>query len=127
MKEPTILLALDGGESGSSSQPPTTSEPKALFFVLFGLVYETLVNTSADATSSATSRENAIIALQALKSLVQPQYSGRAILEPTTLTEFTSLCYRMAITETANVQLHLVEVIVSFAETQKSNIRATHL
>jgi HEAT repeat-containing protein 5 len=82
-----------------------------------------LLNTSADATSSTAARESAIVALQALQSLVRPEFSGKALLEPTVFTEFTSLCYRMAITEAASVQLHLISVIVSFAQTQRTNIK----
>ena len=122
-QEPTILSALDGLESPGLSRQTLDNEPKALFFVLFGLVYEALLETSADATSSSTARESAIISLQAMKTLVQPRYCGKAILEPAVFGEFTSLCYRMAITETASVQLHIIAVILSFAQSQRGNIQ----
>jgi HEAT repeat-containing protein 5 len=121
-QEPTILSALDGVEGVSTHRTASDSEPKALFYVLIGLVYETLLSTSADATSSSSARESATVALQAMRSLVQPRYCGRAILEPSVFGEFTSLCYRMAITETASVQIHLISVIVSFAQSQRNNI-----
>ena len=105
-----ILLAMDGLESsdGNSAVASSSSgreEPTALVFALFGLTYEALAVSSADATPSAKMRHNALIALEALKSLVKPQYSGRALLDPPIFNEFTSLCYRMAMTESAAVQV----------------------
>lgn len=122
--ETTMLSALDGIEGPVPSHHGSDNEPKALFYVLFGLAFETLLDTSADATSSAAARDSAITALSAMRSLVQPRCSGKAILELAIFNEFTSLCYRMAITETASVQMHLISVIVSFAQTQRGNINA---
>jgi hypothetical protein len=122
-KEPAVIAALDGTESETGPRLPSNTEPKALFFVMFGLVFETLLDTSVEATSSAAMRDSAVIALQALQSLVRPEFSGKALLEQTVFTEFTSLCYRMAITESAKVQLHLISVIIAFAQTQRVNIK----
>ena len=36
-------------------------------------------------------------------------------MEPAIFKEFISLCYRMAMTEPANIQVHLVEMIAIFA------------
>ena len=58
---------------------------------------------------------NVISGLQALKCLVRPEYLGKAIMEPAIFKEFISLCYRMAMTEPANIQVHLVEMIAIFA------------
>lgn len=129
LSDPYVLAAMDGLESVDTQKLPlvqnvsSRAEPTALFFAVFGLIYEALAVSSADATPSPELRQNAITALKALKSLVKPEYSGRAILDPTIFDEFTSLCYRMAMTESAAVQVHLVETVASFATSQKDNMQ----
>lgn len=115
--DPHILAAMDGREPATTVNGSARSrtEPTAFFFPVFGLVYEGLVAASTDASSAQGSRETTIIALEALKSLVHPDYSGKALLEPAIFDEFTSLCYRMAMTESAAVQVHLVEAIAALA------------
>ncbi|KAG9318303.1 armadillo-type protein [Chiua virens] len=76
-------------------------EPAPLFFVLFGLIYEALAISSPQ---------------EALKCLIDPRYSGKALLEPTVFKEFISLCYRMAMVEKAVTLVHLLEVITEFAK-----------
>lgn len=126
--DPYILLAMDGmdstDEGPASSATAQRDEPTALFFALFGLIYEALSASSADATPSAKLRRNALIALNALKSLVKPAFSGRALFDPPIFSEFMSLCYRMAMTESAAAQVLLVEVISVFATSQAGNINA---
>ncbi|KAF7331836.1 Clathrin-coated vesicle protein [Mycena kentingensis (nom. inval.)] len=119
--DPNILAAMDGFEFGKGtpvSVPDSKrSEPTMFFFVLFGLVYEALATASADANSTSPTRQSTVIAaLQTLKCLVRPEYAGNAILEASILDEFLSLCYRMAMTETAAIQTHLVEVRVLMAQ-----------
>ena len=125
--DPHVLAAMDGLDAPANAPPPprepkARTEPTALFFAIFGLIYEALARSSADSTPSPEIRRDAIVALETLKSLVRPEYSGNALLESTVFDEFTSLCYRMAMTESASVQSHLVEVISSFAVSQKQNI-----
>lgn len=122
---PQVFLVMDGLEPDVESTYTILTErvePTALFFALFGLVYEALTVSSADATPSARIRRNAIIALEALKHLVKPSFSGRTLLDPPIFSELMSLCYRMAMTESAATQVHLVEAISSFATTQAPNI-----
>ncbi|KAG6853042.1 hypothetical protein C0991_007298 [Blastosporella zonata] len=121
--DPFILAAIDGQELTPESQPTKPGkreEPTAFFYIIFGLVYEALVTSSADSTSSSSARQSLVSsALQALKCLVRPEYSGNAITEPTIFDEFVSLCYRIAMTEPANVQVHLLEMLSSFASSQE--------
>lgn len=119
-RDPYILAAMDGQELSQGDPSPSQSiprdEPTAFFFVIFGLVYEALATASADSTSATSTRQVAVIsALQALKCLVLPEYSGKAILEPTIFDEFISLCYRMAMTESAGIQVHLIEMLTILA------------
>ncbi|KAG6862579.1 hypothetical protein C0991_011485, partial [Blastosporella zonata] len=119
--------AINGEELTPESQPIKTGkreEPTAFFYIIFGLVYEALVTPSADLTSSSSAGQSLVSsALQALKCLVRPEYSGNAITEPTIFDEFVRLCYRIAMTEPANVQVHLLEMLSSFAFSQEHRSR----
>ncbi|KAF8206326.1 armadillo-type protein [Mycena galopus ATCC 62051] len=121
--DPHILAAMDGQELGKDAKPPVKEarrqEPSMFFFIVFGLVYEALATASAESSSSTTSRQTTVTAaLQTLKCLVRPEYAGRAMMEPAIFDEFISLCYRMAMTESARIQIHLVEVLAIMAATQ---------
>lgn len=123
--DPHILAAMDGREYDEKKvdliTPTDRKEPTAFFFVIFGLVYEALATSSADSSSTTPARQLGVIsALQALKCLVKPEYSGAAMMEPTIFEEFISLCYRMAMTEAAAIQIHLVEMLAIFAASQPS-------
>ncbi|KAF9474335.1 clathrin-coated vesicle protein [Pholiota conissans] len=123
--DPHILAAMDGKEITETKQDLISTadrkEPTAFFFVIFGLVYEALATSSADSSSTTSSRQSSVVsALQALKCLVRPEYSGSAIMEPTIFDEFIALCYRMGMTESAAIQIHLVEMLSVFAASQTS-------
>ncbi|KAJ6560948.1 clathrin-coated vesicle protein [Mycena sp. CBHHK59/15] len=120
--DPHILIAMDGQELGKAPPTPVRDsrreEPTMFFFIVFGLVYEALATASAESNSSTTSRQSTVIAaLQTLKCLVRPEYAGKAMLEPAIFDEFISLCNRMAMTESAPIQTHLVEVLAIMAAT----------
>jgi HEAT repeat-containing protein 5 len=117
--DPFIRGAMDGLENLTSNPVETSprSEPTAMFYPVFGLVYETLSGSYSDA--SANTRGNVSqIALRAMRSLVRQEYSGKALLEPTIFEELSSLWYRMAMTEPPAVQTHLIETVKAFAEGQ---------
>jgi len=115
--DPYILSAMDGKE-GAVEMATKRDGPSAFFWVLFGLAYETLAQSSTNAASTTSSEMVTTAALEALESLVKPEYAGDAILEPTIFDEFTSLCYRMAMMETADVHVPLVRTVASLASTQ---------
>lgn len=93
------------------------TEPAPLFFVIFGLIYEALAVSSPQSSATSNSRGATVTAsLRALKCLIDPRYSGKALLEPTIFKEFISLCYRMAMVENAATLVHLLEVITVFAK-----------
>jgi hypothetical protein len=121
--DPYVLAAMDGND-GTASKPLTTrTEPTAFFFVLFGLAFEALAESSAEAGASiATSRTTARIALEALKYLVQPVYSGKAPLEPAIFDELMSLFYRMVMTEPSEVQMQLLAVLSLLVKSQAPNM-----
>lgn len=115
VNDPFILASLDGQESpitGSTTQS-IRDEPCAFFYVIFGLIFEALTTSIPD--TDIASRHIPIIALQTLKSLVQPKYCGKVFTEPTIFDELVNLFYRMALTEPASVQIHLVETVASLS------------
>lgn len=123
-KDPFIVAAMDGREPSSTAPDQLKApreEPAAFFYIVFGLVYEALAAASTDSVANSTTRQTSLIAsLQALKSLVRPEYAGKAILEPTIFDEFIGVCYRLAMTESAPIQIHLIEVMAVFAASQGS-------
>ncbi|KIM27128.1 hypothetical protein M408DRAFT_16736 [Serendipita vermifera MAFF 305830] len=114
-----ILSAMDGKE-GATDIPASRDGPSAFFFVIFGLVYEALAQSSTNAASRPSNEMVTTAALEALESLVKPEYAGDAIMDSTIFDEFTSLCYRMAMMETDDVHVPLVRAIASLASTQCS-------
>ena len=124
-----MLAAMDGRESSTDikSKAPATvrDEPTVFFFVIFGLIYEALATSSTESNLTTSTREPTVIsALQALKCLVRPEFAGKALLEPTTFDELISLCYRMAMTETAPIQIQLVEMVAALAAGQVQRSKA---
>ncbi|KAK0203615.1 clathrin-coated vesicle protein [Desarmillaria ectypa] len=122
--DPHILTAMHGGEGGDAGLATVNGngheEPSAMFFVIFGLAYEALVSSADSNSMSSTQQSTVLSALMALKCLVLPQYAGKAIMESTIFDEFIAVCYRMAMTETAYIQTHLVEVLSVLALSQKA-------
>ncbi|KAG8826091.1 hypothetical protein FRC17_008413 [Serendipita sp. 399] len=116
-RDPHILPAMDGKE-GAVGSVPQNEGPTALFFVVFGLVYEALVQASTSSVASSSSQLVTIAALEAMENLVRPEYAGDAILDTAVFDEFTGLCYRMAMMENAMVHIPLVKTITSLASTQ---------
>lgn len=124
--DPGVQAAMDGLENpepvttnGTSTSPRT--EPTALFFVIFGLVYEALSVNSSDSPSAQRSTLS-LIAMRTLKNLVRPEYAGTALLDGPIFDELISLWYRMAMTETPTLQIHLLETVSAFAVSYRGHV-----
>lgn len=127
-RDPSILGAMEGVDDVKA--PPSVdrssrSEPTAMFYIVFSLVYETLsTSTPYSGTPLIPSSVTSLIALRAMKSLVRREFSGKALLEPTIFDELLNLWYRMAMTEPPALQIQLVEVIRVFAIEQGRGTKA---
>ncbi|KAG9047376.1 hypothetical protein FS837_002429 [Tulasnella sp. UAMH 9824] len=122
-----VLAAMDGQDASNQVTPapaPPKDEPTAYFFIIFGLVFEALTASSADANATPAALEAAVTALEALRSLVRPEYAGKAILDPSTFDELSNLFYRMAMTSAPIVQINLIAVLASLASSQKDKLIA---
>ena len=121
-EDPTILAAMDGlerpADAATNGKTGRRDDPTAFFFPVFGLVFEALSSQAPDASSTTGTVQMTITALDAMKSLVRPEYSGSAMLESVIFDEVIGLSYRLALTEPAVVQQHLVEMITSLALSQ---------
>ncbi|KAG1715659.1 hypothetical protein ID866_1501 [Astraeus odoratus] len=100
--------------SNTNGNATARTEPAPLFYPIFGLIYDALATPST--TGAVDLHSSTMIAsLRALKSLIDPRYSGDALLEPAVLKEFLSLCHRMAMIEGAKTLVYLLEVIHAFS------------
>lgn len=127
--DPFIRVAIDGREptdadANAAVNGTTTEQPATFFYVLFGLVFETLA-TSTPETGLQNIRST-IISLRALKHLVKPQYAGNAFKDVPIFEELVNLCYRMALTEPVAVQIHLVDSLASLASSVALGQRYVH-
>ena len=97
--------------------------PQLLLFDVFGLVFESLASTPADSTASPEDVATVTTALDALRTLVTPTYSGKAIFDPPVFDEVRSLFYRLAMTAVPSVQQQLVGVVAELAKSQADRLR----
>ncbi|KAF9228616.1 clathrin-coated vesicle protein [Gyrodon lividus] len=112
-----ILGQTSTGALTSNGLGSPHTEPAPLFFVIFGLIYEALAVSSPQPSATHNLRAATVAAsLRALKCLIDPRYSGKALLEPTVFKEFISLCYRMVMVENASALVHVMGVITVFAK-----------
>lgn len=115
---------MDGNDTiteTSGGHTPRT-DPTALFFVIFGLIYEALATTSHDSENSVSGRKLPVIALKCLKSLVAPEYSGEALFDPSIFDELIGLFYRMAATESALVRIHMLDTVSALVVTHNKKL-----
>jgi hypothetical protein len=124
--DPHILQAMDGLDPTAAAAPVTKDsrkDPTECFFVILGLVYEALSNSSSDSASTPETRATALTAIQVLTYLVRPEYAGQAILDPPIFDELTALWYRMTMTEPWTIQTYLVGAIASLARSQQGHMK----
>jgi len=119
-RDPHVLAAMDGNDTVTETSSGTTprKDPTALFFVIFGLVYQALVTASHDSDNSVSGRKLPVIALKCLKNLVAPEYSGEALFDPSIFDELIGLFYRIAAAESALVRIHMLDTVSALVVTQ---------
>ena len=108
-----ICAAMNGKQSLDAA-PSESRHTATFFYVLFGLVYETLATSKPDPHMPHDG--NTRVALRALKCLVHPQFAGDVFLDTTVFEELVHLLYRLALTETPVAQIHLLEALTSLSQ-----------
>lgn len=93
-------------------------EPAAFFFVLFGIVIESLTTRPSNDAPSGETQNLAI--LSALKRILRPSVSGNAIYQDTVFSETMELFDRLALTEGLDVQLVIVDIARNLCITHPS-------
>ena len=83
-------------------------EPVAFFFILFGIAFEALVKR--DTTDYQGGQDQTLEILLALKRILRPPVSGRAIYQSAVFSETMELFDRLALTEGLPVQAAVVDI-----------------
>jgi hypothetical protein len=104
------------GRESASDDVLVQDGPAVFFFVIFGLAFEALSSSPPHSVLVTSNHDTTMVAaLQALKCLINPKYSGNAMMETTTFEELISLCYRLAMTESATVQIRLIDLLITLS------------
>lgn len=90
-------------------------EPAAFFFVLFGIVIESLTTRPGSGSEVQT-----LEVLSALKRILQPSVSGNAVFQDAVFVETMELFDRLALTESLDVQLVIVDIARNMCLTHPS-------
>jgi hypothetical protein len=98
----------DGDKDQAKLDINYREEPVAFFFVLFGLVFESLAVRSND--DDIVTRQRNLDILHALKKILRPSVSGNAIYQEVVFAESMDLFDRMVLTESLGVQAIIVEI-----------------
>ncbi|CAK9780383.1 putative clathrin-coated vesicle protein [Cutaneotrichosporon oleaginosum] len=119
--DPFVIGAVDGQTFTSSSEPSASSapairpEPATNFYVLYGLAFECLTRALGSDPAMAS------VTLRTMTSLVRPQLSGTTVFEGAFFDELCTICYRIAMSESAAVKSDMVELIATFAISRKGS------
>lgn len=117
-----IVGAVDGQTFTSATEPAASAapvigpEPSTNFYVLYGLAFECLTRAMGSDPAMAT------VALRVMTSLVRPQLSGTTVFEGAFFDELCTICYRIAMSESAAVKADMVELIATFAVSRKGSV-----
>ncbi|KAI5290450.1 hypothetical protein KEM54_001512 [Ascosphaera aggregata] len=114
-----VFDALDGKTDASQTDPDSTSlttangkdgkrinyrdEPVAFFFILFGLIFEALVDQQAPSSQKTE-------ILQVLQKIWHPAVAGNAIFQDAAFSETMDTLDRLVMTEGVSIQWVIVEI-----------------
>lgn len=110
-----VFEALDGGSDAANANDVSDmhginyrDEPVAFFFVLYGIVFETLLARSGSGTEG--SAEDTVRMLNILRRILRPSVSGQAVYEHAVFSELMEMLNRLAMTQGLEVQALIVEI-----------------
>lgn len=111
-----IFQALDGQkkieEKSSGTRKPSDinycDEPVAFFFLLFGIVFEALIQKPKD--NNAAHKESVLELLQALQRILRPAVSGRSIYQEAIFSETLDVLGRLVFTSPSNTKVTIVKI-----------------
>ncbi|KAI9839364.1 MAG: hypothetical protein M1837_002131 [Sclerophora amabilis] len=110
-----VFDALDGKSETVTTNGPSKGndinyrdEPVAFFFVLFGIVFEALVEKPGN--DSLATKEQILEVLLALKKILHPSVSGHAIYQDVIFSETMDLLDRLVLTEGLEIQAVIIDI-----------------
>ncbi|MCJ1473001.1 hypothetical protein MMC13_001650, partial [Lambiella insularis] len=111
-----VFVALDGDIGSAESNTSESSNPvinyrdrpAAFFFILYGIAFEALVRRP-DA-ESPDNNDHTLEILLALKRILRPSISGRAVYQEAIFSETMELFDRLALTEGFAIQGTIIEI-----------------
>ncbi|KAI8365216.1 armadillo-type protein [Radiomyces spectabilis] len=106
VKAPSIMEALEQNPDFES----VDGQVPNLFYILFGLCIESLSHISS-ASSGKTDATTMVICLNALKTCLQPSFTGNRFLPKAVFLELMNVFDRLIQTEGYAVQLLIIEII----------------
>jgi hypothetical protein len=122
--DPSIKAAMDDkpvtetkpGETATKT-PTIRSMPTANFFVVYGLSFELASQSLGHSATSA----NGVTALHAIRNVVNPEYCGTQLFDSPLFDELCTLCYRIALGETASLRGEVVRAMRAFAVSRRGS------
>lgn len=110
-KEIFIILNKEG-QSTASADPNIKygSEPAAFFFILFGILFESLIRPQQTLGSGEGAPERRTQILSSLKRILHPSISGNTIYQDLIFVETIDILSRLVLTGTVTEQLLVVDI-----------------
>lgn len=114
-ESPAILQAFGlQPTTESTSGPAIRPEPLPHFFVVYGLAFEIMSQSFGNPTAT----KDALAAAKAMQTLVKPIYCGIALFSSAAYEELCTLCYRIALGESALLRAEMVQIMGNFASSR---------
>ena len=128
-----MFQALDGQkkieqksrESRKPSEINYRDEPVAFFFLLFGIVFEALIQKPRE--SNIANKEPTLELLQALQRILRPAVSGRSIYQEAIFSETLDVLGRLVLTSTPTAKVIVVKIAKNLCLNHPSAIRGPRL
>jgi hypothetical protein len=122
--DPYALGALDGQSFQLATSPlpqnlstPRT-EPVAIFYILYGLAFESLLKSLGDSSGTATLM--AQVCLKVIGALVKPSICGGVFeSQDQVFDELAAVGYRVGMGEGAGVRAEVCDMLRGFVESRK--------
>jgi hypothetical protein len=99
----------------AAKMPTIRAMPTANFFVVYGLSFELASQSLGNPATSA----NGATALHAIRNVVDPELCGTQLFDSPLFDELCTLCYRIALSETAILRTEVVRAMRAFAVSRR--------
>ncbi len=119
--DPSIKSAMDDKKPGEvmqdSKMPTLRPMPTANFFVVYGLSFELATQSVGNPAASASG----VTALHAIRNIVDPVYCGTQLFDSPLFDELCTMCYRIALSESAALKKEMILIMGAFATSRRGS------